>query len=370
LAQCSHHWCCARAQAVAGPAAAHRVYIRLRRREAAVDGGADVARVIARRRRRRWRRLEQHLERVVPAQARRSAVLHSLARSISTRGSCSRKHAGARRVRCERRAARTVYNTGRTPPPAPPLGGARTSWLPRCGRVCAAQPQRAKKRHNWCAPEEFSQARFSRTTSASGCAHARVSCAMRVAARGVRARVVLCAKPRPQFGSPKSVCAADLGFRTAPGSAPPRKLIWRVTSSVTRTARPRTQRTAMQLHATAHHRVTCCRLPKPVRASALRPSCAPLCAAQSTSRAASASSARMEPQGRSSAPSEWLGLRGKAAVITGGASGLGSACARELATHGVKCARAPLGCRVCARAFSCTDGAAARRPTSSLALRR
>jgi hypothetical protein len=74
----------------------------------------------------------------------------------SHRGARAVASTPARTVRCERRAARTVCSTGRTPPPAPPLGGARTSWLPRCGRVCAAQPQRAKKRRNGCAPERTS----------------------------------------------------------------------------------------------------------------------------------------------------------------------------------------------------------------------
>lgn len=37
---------------------------------------------------------------------------------------------------------------------------------------------------------------------------------------------------------------------------------------------------------------------------------------------------------------DWLQLSGKVALITGGASGLGKGCALELASHGVKCARA------------------------------
>lgn len=43
------------------------------------------------------------------------------------------------------------------------------------------------------------------------------------------------------------------------------------------------------------------------------------------------------PEGHPRRASDWLELDGKVALITGGASGLGSACACELARHGVKC---------------------------------
>ena len=43
------------------------------------------------------------------------------------------------------------------------------------------------------------------------------------------------------------------------------------------------------------------------------------------------------PEGHPCRASDWLELDGKVALITGGASGLGSACATELARHGVKC---------------------------------
>ena len=43
------------------------------------------------------------------------------------------------------------------------------------------------------------------------------------------------------------------------------------------------------------------------------------------------------PEGHPRRTSDWLELDGKVALITGGASGLGSACATELARHGVKC---------------------------------
>jgi NAD(P)-dependent dehydrogenase (short-subunit alcohol dehydrogenase family) len=48
------------------------------------------------------------------------------------------------------------------------------------------------------------------------------------------------------------------------------------------------------------------------------------------------------PEGRPRRASDWLELNGKVALITGGASGLGSACACELARHGVKCVPLPL----------------------------